>query len=108
MCRTQATPRASAQRLEKAAISHAGHTVLGGLAGGVSGAAGALTSASVMPTLTGLIEGTGLPDPIKQVIGMVASTTLGSLVGGTAGAATAFNVDTNNRQLGSGRCPVSS
>ena len=30
---------------------------------------------------------------------MVASATLGSIAGSTAGAATAFNVDTNNRQL---------
>ncbi|CAN5768109.1 hemagglutinin repeat-containing protein [soil metagenome] len=77
----------------------AGHTVLGALTGGASGAAGALASSSVMPEIGKLIDETGMPAPVKQAMGMVASATMGAIVGGTTGAAVAFNVDANNRQM---------
>ena len=77
----------------------AGHAVLGLLSGGAAGAAGAFTSATLMPEIGKLIDDNDLPVQVKQALGMVSSATLGGIVGGQAGAGMAFGVDTNNRQL---------
>jgi hypothetical protein len=45
------------------------------------------------------IDGSDMPDPVKQGLGMLISSALGAAVGGTQGMAMGFNVDTNNRQL---------
>jgi filamentous hemagglutinin len=84
---------------ESGAYRVAGHVALAAAAGGANGAAGALSSAAIMPTLGGIVDATDLPTPVKQGLSMVASATLGAIVGGTTGAASAFNVEVNNRQL---------
>ncbi len=77
----------------------AGHTALGALAGGLSGAAGAASSATLMPEIGRLIDATDAPPAIRQGLGMIVSAALGGVAGGASGAASAFNTDTNNRQL---------
>jgi len=89
----------AAKWAEGGAYRVAGHTVLGGLSGGVAGAAGAASSASLMPKLGEQLDSSDLPAAVKQAIGMVASATLGAVSGGAAGAAMGLNVDVNNRQL---------
>lgn len=89
----------AAKWAEGGAYRVAGHTLLGGLSGGVAGAAGAASSASLMPKLGEQLDSSNLPAAVKQAIGMVASTTLGAVSGGAAGAAMGLNVDVNNRQL---------
>lgn len=89
----------AAKWAEGGAYRVAGHTLLGGLSGGVAGAAGAASSASLMPMLGEQLDSSNLPTAIKQAIGMVASATLGAVSGGAAGAAMGLNVDVNNRQL---------
>ncbi|RYF31151.1 MAG: hypothetical protein EOO23_03420, partial [Comamonadaceae bacterium] len=76
-----------------------GHTVLGGLSGGASGAAGALTSATLMTSIGGAIDSAYLPDAVKQGLNTVAAAALGAVVGGLGGAASSINVEANNRQL---------
>ena len=89
----------AAKWAEGGAYRVAGHSVLGGLSGGVAGAAGAASSASLMPRLGEQLDSSDLPAAVKQAIGMVASATLGAVSGGAAGAAMGLNVDVNNRQL---------
>ncbi|MDO8040281.1 hemagglutinin repeat-containing protein [Janthinobacterium sp. SUN137] len=77
----------------------AAHTAAGALAGGAGGALGAGSSAYAMPKIGDMIEGMGLPDPVKQALGVVAATAIGAAAGGGAGAVSAANTDLNNRQL---------
>ena len=75
------------------------HTAAGLLGGGIGGAAGALTSAEAMTTISDAIKGMGLPDSVSSGLAQIAATALGAAVGGGSGAAAALNVDANNRQL---------
>ena len=75
------------------------HAAAGALAGGVQGAAGAVTSAKAMPTLGKMIDDIDAPQAVKQALAQVGAAMLGSAVGGTAGLASAVNVEANNRQL---------
>jgi filamentous hemagglutinin family protein len=84
---------------EGGAYRTAGHTALGALSGGAQGAAGAAASAALMPEIGRLIDATDAPAAVRQGLGMAVSAALGSVVGGVQGAASAFNADTNNRQL---------
>jgi len=73
------------------------HTVVGGLTGDWSGAAGAGSSALMAGQLNDLTA--DLPPGVKEAVGAGLASGLGYLTGGEQGAGTAFNQDTNNRQL---------
>jgi len=73
------------------------HTIVGGLSGDWSGAAGAGSSALIAGQLDDLTA--DLPPGVREAVGAGVSAGLGYLTGGEQGASTAFNQDTNNRQL---------
>ncbi len=75
----------------------ASHTAMGLLGGGAQGALGSATAATAAPILNELTK--NLPDGVREAVGAGIAAGLGAAVGGSAGAATAFNEDTNNRQL---------
>lgn len=75
------------------------HTATGALAGGLGGAAGALTSASAMTIIGDEINKMDLPKDLKQGLAQIAATALGAAIGGAAGAVSGLNVEANNRQL---------
>ncbi|KZS00419.1 Uncharacterized protein APZ42_003271, partial [Daphnia magna] len=88
----------------------AGHFVIGGLGGGGAGAlasGGISLAADKLNSLQDelkdkLIELGMSPDAAQmfsQGAGMATSGTLGTAAGGTVGGGSAFNTDTNNRQL---------
>ncbi len=88
----------------------AGHFVIGGLGGGGAGAlasGGISLAADKLNSLQGelkdkLIELGMNPDAAQmfsQGAGMATAGTLGTAAGGTVGGGSAFNTDTNNRQL---------
>ena len=72
------------------------HTVIGGLTGGVQGAAGAATSQAVIDQVGQALKESNLPTELKQALVLAAGTAVGAVTGGTAGAATAFNATANN------------
>ncbi len=72
------------------------HTVVGGLAGGVAGAAGAGTSAAVVPQLAEVINRADLPASVKSVLIASTGTVIGAAIGGQQGAAAALSETTNN------------
>ncbi|RUS67788.1 tRNA nuclease CdiA [Saezia sanguinis] len=73
------------------------HTIVGGLTGDWSGAAGAGSSALIADQLSTMTA--DLPPGVKEAVGAGLASGLGYLTGGEGGASTAFNQDTNNRQL---------
>ncbi|WP_236614431.1 RES family NAD+ phosphorylase, partial [Xanthomonas vasicola] len=75
----------------------AAHTAVGLLGGGVQGALGSATAATAAPMLNELTK--NLPDGVREAVGAGLAAGLGAATGGAAGAGTAFNADTNNRQL---------
>jgi filamentous hemagglutinin len=88
------------------------HAVVGGLTGGVSGAAGAGAVAAASPSLADLqtkvvmaLENNGVNASVARIAGQfIAETTAAGIGaaasgGSVAGTATALNTDTNNRQL---------
>nr|WP_279627068.1 hemagglutinin repeat-containing protein [Xanthomonas prunicola] len=75
----------------------AAHATIGLLGGGVQGALGSATAATAAPLLNELTK--NLPDGVREAVGAGVAAGLGAAAGGSAGAATAFNADTNNRQL---------
>ncbi|OLK68451.1 hypothetical protein IXO725_19090 [Xanthomonas oryzae pv. oryzae] len=75
----------------------AAHAAMGALGGGVQGALGAGAAASAAPRLNELTK--DLPDGVREAVGAGIAAGLGAVTGGASGAATAFNEDTNNRQL---------
>ncbi|WP_327196751.1 scabin-related ADP-ribosyltransferase, partial [Xanthomonas albilineans] len=75
----------------------AAHAAMGALGGGVQGALGAGAAASAAPRLNELTK--DLPDGVREAVGAGLAAGLGAVTGGASGAATAFNADTNNRQL---------
>jgi hypothetical protein len=88
----------------------AGHFVIGGLGGGSAGAlaSGGISLAadklnSMQDELKDKLIALGMsPDTAQmfsQGAGMATAGTLGTAAGGTVGGASAFNTDTNNRQL---------
>ena len=70
----------------------AAHTAAGALSGGIAGAVGAASSATLMPMIGKQIDAMDLPDPVKQALGAATAAAIGAATGGTAGAATAFNI----------------
>jgi len=72
------------------------HAVVGGLTGGVQGAAGAATSQTAVPLIGDALREADLPLEIKQALVLAAGATVGAATGGTAGAAAGFNATANN------------
>ncbi len=63
---------------------------LGFLSGGISGAAGAVASAALVPTLGEEIAALNLPEPVRQGVTQLMGMAVGAAAGGAAGAATAL------------------
>lgn len=72
------------------------HAAVGGLAGGAQGAAGAGTSAVLVPQLAQALDQTDLPASVKSAVVASAGSLLGAAVGGNAGAAAALGETANN------------
>ena len=73
------------------------HAVIGGLTGGVTGAAGAGTASLSADYISSVTA--DLPEAVRNGVGAAIAAGLGAVVGGYGGAAAAFNADVNNRQL---------
>ena len=89
----------AARWAEGGAYRSSGHTLIGLAGGGVDGASGALTSATLMPEVERLTNDMDLPDSVRQGLESLTATLAGAATGGTQGGAMAFNLDANNRQL---------
>ena len=79
------------------------HTAIGGLTGGMAGAAGSLTGTISAAQTANLLESAGItqknnPALYNSLVGL-AGTTAGAMVGGVTGAGTAFNEAANNKLL---------
>jgi filamentous hemagglutinin len=72
------------------------HTLVGGLAGGLSGAAGAGTSQSLVPLLGEQIAQMDIPPEMKSALIAAAGTAIGAATGGTAGAISGLTATVNN------------
>lgn len=72
------------------------HAAVGAAVGGVQGAAGAGTSAALVPTFAEAIDKTDLPKAAKAALIASAGTLLGAAVGGKSGAGAALSETTNN------------
>lgn len=72
------------------------HALVGGLTGGLSGTAGAVTSQSITPIVGNALNSIDIPIEIKQALVLAAGTAVGSAVGGTLGAASSYNATSNN------------
>jgi filamentous hemagglutinin len=72
------------------------HTLVGGLSGGLAGAAGAATSQSVVPLLGEQIAQMDIPPEVKSALIAAAGTAIGAATGGTAGAISGLTATTNN------------
>ncbi len=95
--RAQGNEAEAAKWDEGGAYRVAAHAAMGALGGGVQGALGAGAAASAAPRLNELTK--DLPDGVREAVGAGLAAGLGAVTGGASGAATAFNEDTNNRQL---------
>ncbi|MGA0569793.1 hemagglutinin repeat-containing protein [Variovorax sp. VNK109] len=73
-----------------------GHAVVGGLSGGLGGAAAAGLSSTAAPHVQAFLIDQGIPAPAAQALTQLSAVGLGASVGGTAGAAAGFNEASNN------------
>ncbi|MGY4879224.1 hypothetical protein ACLUEY_15240 [Vreelandella aquamarina] len=89
----------SSRWAEDGAYRRSGHTLIGLAGGGVDGASGALTSATLMPEVERLTDDMDLPDGVRKGLESLTATLAGAATGGNQGGAMAFNLDANNRQL---------
>ena len=69
---------------------------MAGQSSGVQGAAGAGTSAALVPQFAEALDKAGLPSPVKSTLVTAAGTMLGALAGGKQGAGSALSETTNN------------
>jgi hypothetical protein len=74
----------------------AAHTLIGGLTGGVPGAAGAALGTLTAPVVAGQLKQAGITGPLAMAITAAASTAAGAALGGAPGAAAALNEVGNN------------
>ena len=85
---------------ETGVLRLAAHTVIGGLTGGASGAAGSLLGTLTASQAAKMLQESGITqksDPVLyNALVALASTAAGALVGGTPGAGSALNEVTNN------------
>ena len=105
--------QAEAQRWEEGGLYRVAlHTTVGGLAGGLAGAAGAGTVAAAAPGMNALqnslvsqLNDAGVNPTVAhgaaQIAALITATAAGAVAGGGTlqGAAAGLNVDANNRQL---------
>jgi filamentous hemagglutinin len=76
------------------------HMAIGGMSFGTAGATGALASNLMLTAMDKAIAELGITDPtLINLLRTAATTMAGAAAGGVPGAVTAFNADTNNRQL---------
>ncbi len=90
-------PEEAAKWAEGGIYRSLAHAAIGGVTGGLQGAAGAglaSLSADAINKAT-----SDLPEGVKNVVGAAIAMGIGATAGGATGAATAFNSDMNNRQL---------
>lgn len=73
-----------------------GHAVVGGLSGGIAGAAGAGVSSMTSPYVQAFLMEQGLSPNAAQAMTQLVAIGSGAAVGGTAGATTSFNEASNN------------
>jgi filamentous hemagglutinin len=66
------------------------YTAIGGLTGGLAGAAGSATNATLIPQLGEQIAGLNLPAPVRDALTLTASAVIGAAAGGAAGVSTAI------------------
>ncbi len=110
MCNRIRTMQANNKWREGGTYRAAGHFVIGGLGGGSAGAlaSGGISLAAdklnnLQDELKDKLIALGMsPDTAQmfsQGAGMATAGTLGTAAGGTVGGGSAFNTDTNNRQL---------
>lgn len=72
------------------------HTVVGGLTGGISGAAGAAATANIIPDLAEKIRSLDVPDDVKRGLILAASAAIGNAISGEVGAASSVTEVENN------------
>ncbi len=72
------------------------HGVVGALTGGVSGAAGAIASQSVVDEIGKQVREADIPDQLRNVLIAGAASAVGIAAGSTAGGVSAFNSTENN------------
>ncbi len=72
------------------------HATVGGLAGNVAGAAGAGTSAAIVPQIAELIDRADLPAAVKDSLVALSGVATGAIVGGEAGSVAALGQTANN------------
>ncbi|WP_152965159.1 toxin glutamine deamidase domain-containing protein [Comamonas testosteroni] len=89
-------PVEAAKWSEGGAYRVAMHAVVGGLSGGVQGAAGAALSQASIDAIGAQIAKSDLPLALKEALAVAAGTALGASVGGFAGAASGLNATVNN------------
>ena len=77
----------------------AGHAVLGGLTGGVSGVISNTSSVAAMAELGSKMDAMDLPDSVKSGLNASLAAGLGAITGDLQGATQAINSELNNRQL---------
>jgi hypothetical protein len=76
------------------------HMAIGSMSFGTAGAAGNLASNLMLNAMEKVLMDLRITDPgVANLLRNVAVTMAGAAAGGAAGAVTAFNADTNNRQL---------
>jgi len=93
---TQAFLREAEAWAEGGAARVALHAVVGGLSGGVQGAAGATVSQLSIDFIGSKIAQTDLPLILKETLVVAAGASLGASVGGIAGGNSSFNAIVNN------------
>lgn len=71
------------------------HSAIGGLSGGLQGAAGAVISSNLLPVIGERIAELNLPEGVREALTITAATALGS-AGQATGAAAAFTQAANN------------
>ena len=81
---------------ESGTLRLAAHTLIGGLTGGVPGAAGAALGTLTAPVVAEQLKQAGIDGPLAMAITAAASTAVGATVGGAPGAAAALNEVGNN------------
>ncbi|CAI1728408.1 hemagglutinin repeat-containing protein [Serratia fonticola] len=74
----------------------AAHTIIGGLTGDLSGAAGAAAGTLTAAKIGEELDKAGVDSTLNSALTILASAAAGAIAGGTDGAGTAFNEVTNN------------
>lgn len=88
---------AEAGKWEEGGVHRVGlHALVGGLSGGLQGAAGAATSQAIVPQVGDILRNTDLPLEVKQGLVLATGAAIGAALGGVEGGSAAFNATANN------------